>query len=508
MLRPWLPRLLAVLFVLIGVLRIASTWHAFSQVFDEPAHIASGMQWLSTHTYTYEAQHPPLARVVAALGPWLAGFRSTGNAEMFAEGNAILASHGPIANTLAQARAGILLFYILTCATVYLWGRWTMGEWAALIATGLVAVLPPILGQSGIATTDMGLAATLTLALYLWCRFLEAPSYARAAAVGLSVAAAVMTKFTAIPFFGASALVVWVRYAFSHERPPGRQTWPMWLTLTTDRAIAPQGHFNLPWDTVSGVIQHLLPGFRIPASELFWGFDVARIHNSLGHTSYLFGEIRQFGWWYFFPVVLAVKTPLPLLLLALYGIVLSLRSNWRTSAPALAALAIFAGCLTANVNLGVRHILPIYPLLALPASLAVVALWRWRKLAAIVPLLWLTWNTAQAHPSYFAWFNELAGSHPERILAESDLDWGQDLPALRDAMRAKGNPAVAIIYFGTGDPGLYGLKNYRWLPDGEIPKGWFAISLRELMFKPATYRWLDGLPSEPVGQSIRLYNVP
>src|SRR6266851_2174904 len=81
---------LAAALVLLGSIRIVSTYTVFSHTSDEPAHIACGMEWLDQHAYRYESQHPPLTRIMAALGPYLDGARSTDQKEMFAEGNAIL----------------------------------------------------------------------------------------------------------------------------------------------------------------------------------------------------------------------------------------------------------------------------------------------------------------------------------------------------------------------------------------------------------------------------------
>ena len=110
---PW--RALAVLIALTGAVAIATTYRTFSQTFDEPAHIASGMEWLDLGGYHYEAQHPPLARIAAAAGPYLIGARSTHNADQFREGNAILGADEHYRHTLAVARLGELPFFLALC---------------------------------------------------------------------------------------------------------------------------------------------------------------------------------------------------------------------------------------------------------------------------------------------------------------------------------------------------------------------------------------------------------
>ena len=136
----WRNRLyvLAIIFVGIALLRIIATYSVFSQTWDEPAHIASGMEWLERGTYTYERQHPPLARLAVALGPYLAGLRApspyrfdsqgrlvssaVGKTDrMWREGLSILHSRDQYVLNLALARLGIIPFFLLGAVVLWLW---------------------------------------------------------------------------------------------------------------------------------------------------------------------------------------------------------------------------------------------------------------------------------------------------------------------------------------------------------------------------------------------------
>src|ERR1700761_9094837 len=110
-----------ILLVLAAVIRIAGTYHILSQVDDEGYHIACGMEWLDKGTYTYELQHPPLTRVVAALGPYLLGGHSYGLDHPAKEGNAILNANGEYFRTLTAARVGNLIFLVIACVTLAWW---------------------------------------------------------------------------------------------------------------------------------------------------------------------------------------------------------------------------------------------------------------------------------------------------------------------------------------------------------------------------------------------------
>ena len=251
----------------------------------------------------------------------------------------------------------------------------------------------------------------------------------------------------------------------------------------------------------------------LPFPKLLLGIrDVVR-HNGLGHGSYLFGEYRTTGWWYFFPVVLAVKTPIGLLLLSIMG--LWGLTTWQQKATALFPLAILAVCLPSQIDLGVRHILSIYPLLAILGGAAVARLvymhgtfWR---VAAVGLVLFTVGDALRTHPDYIAYFNQFAGTRPERILAESDLDWGQDLDRLSSRLRELDAKEVNIKYFGSALLEKAGLPTY-WDLDARKPMhGWVAISVHYLYLEHArdgSFDWLKRYtPRERIGKSIDLFYI-
>src|SRR5205085_12510447 len=153
--------------------------------------------------------------------------------------------------------------------------------------------------------------------------------------------------------------------------------------------------------------------------------------------------IRNTGWSYFFPVALAVKTPIAWLLLLIYGAALCLARRARVVylLPLAFSLGILLPSMTSHVNIGLRHILPIYVGLSILAAVGLASLIeraqtaRWAGVAAVALVGWLTVTGAMRHPDYLAYFNEFAADHPERILVDSDLDWGQD--TIRLARRLK-----------------------------------------------------------------------
>src|SRR5205814_4458747 len=172
-------------------------------------------------------------------------------------------------------------------------------------------------------------------------------------------------------------------------------------------------------------------------------------------------EIRNTGWWYFFPVVLFYKVPLGWLGLTAIGIAVccTRRTQLRRTQlrrtqlvywlPVAFALGILIPAMTSHVNIGLRHILPIFSALAILAAIGLTRLLtiKWGVILAAALVLWVTFSGLGHHPDYLAYFNELAGDHPERIVLDSDLDWGQNTIRLARRLREVGATQVAFSEF-------------------------------------------------------------
>jgi hypothetical protein len=245
-------------------------------------------------------------------------------------------------------------------------------------------------------------------------------------------------------------------------------------------------------------------------------------HDASGHPSYLFGEYRRTGWWYFFPVVVGVKTPIVFLILAgcgIFAIVRGFRSSpWQQHLTVIFPIAIMFVCMSSKIDIGVRHILAIYPPLAVIGGHVMseffVLARRTSRAILVLQIMVVCWVVAEpwmARPDYLAYFNQFAGAHPERILAESDLDWGQDLYRLSRRLKELQVDHISIQYFGSTPLEKAGLPPYSML-SAEVPtsRGYVAISVRFLTLEYArngSFAWLKRrTPEEIVGKSIYLYN--
>ena len=510
--------------VLIACLRIVATYHVFDHTADEPGHVACGMEYLEKGVYTWEPQHPPLARVAVALGPYLLGLRCQNVPRKSfisktVEGAEILYSGHRYELALSAARAGVLPFFWLACLVVYLWGARYFNRAVAAAAVAFFSFLPPVLAHSGLATTDVALTAFLAAAFLAGRIWLERPSLANGALFGVCAGLMVLSKFSCLAFFPISVLLALAWYVWRVRPKPG-----LVLTAAIQRvptfALAVVTGCLLIWAGYRFSIGKVaMAGFPVPAPELWAGIQEVREHNALGHPCYLLGTVGDTGFWLFYWVALGVKTPLGFLALLGVGVAMAFRKRPRANELWL-PLAFSAGVLLvgmfSHINIGIRHVLPVYVGFSLVAAFAALDLLgapgegrRWLGAAALVLCLWFAASSVLAHPDYLAYFNETAGSEPEKILVESDLDWGQDQKRLGQRLRELGADSVfytpyiyADLEKGHGFPHVYLLNQKRPMP------GWNAAGFSGMKILHQA-PWADRFPpGERIGKSMMLWYFP
>ena len=551
------------LIVAVACVRVARTWAVFSATADEPQHIAAGIEWWGRADVVqhepWRTVNPPLARIAVGLGPYLAGTRSTPFLR-----DTLYTGPGYERNLLLS-RPGVLPFLALTIVLTWVFARRAYGEATAWIAAVIVSCTPAILGHAGLATTDVAFTATFLLALLALLRWIEQPTWGRALLGGLAIGLAAATKFSALvlpafalvatvarrslgprpgsarrmlghaPVMGLVAFaVVWAAYRFAVAAPAS-----LWQAGWLDDTL----HACLPSEGRRHAAEWLL-AHRLPAPAAFLAlFELCGQEAPGRSTSYLLGQLTQDGFPAFFLIALAVKTPLPVIALAAFGFFALVfnrgdaGARFRALAPVLAAAVFLAAVIRSRHNIGVRHVLPVMALLALPAAHGAVTAWRSTRrriagrIAAGAALVWIVALPFAIAPDYFPWFNALAGRHPENVLIDSDLDWGQDLFRLERELRAHHLDQVYVAYFGASDICRHALPHLTWVRPRQPVRGWIAISQtfrhgidgsyyrdgnpcdRSQMvgvFRPDTtqYDWLDAYqPVARVGASILLYDT-
>jgi hypothetical protein len=532
----FVPLLIALLSMVVATGLIIGTYSVFDQFYDEGAHLACGMEWLDHHTYIFEPLHPPLARVAAAFFPYLYGARGYGLLNFWVEGNSILEYSGGYRKILTLARLGILPFFWLTCFLVWRFMATVFSDWHAAIAVLFVAFCPVVLGHSGVAATDAPLMATFLLALLALRALLEDAKWTTAVVAGLAIGLASLTKFTALPFLACSGGTLVLYYWFSRKKFPVAWRAAVLALIVFAFTIWAGYRFShgpviaesrLSAEDLAKFIgeppwkRAVLLSPYVPANEFFRGFKDAWFQGRSGRrASYLLGQVYDGGRWYFFPTAILVKTQIPMLLFSLAGMaVVVFERNMGRGGKSVFLLAGFLGPLlvgmAGTMNIGLRHILPIYPFMAMLAAIGLVYLWQLRvgrSLAYVVRglvVLLLAWNIMsclRAAPDFIAYFNEAAAPHASSILVEDDLDWGQDLKRLNARLSSLHADSVWIAYFGAADLSNRLAPRFHMLNAGDRPTGWVAISEAKLLKYPGDYGWLMQYPYERVGKSIRLYH--
>lgn len=562
------PVVLTALLVLIAVVRIVSTYSQTAQAFDEPCHVAAAIELLDRHTYTLDPVHPPLSRIAIGLPLYLAGERypklspTPGHDITYNDiGDAILYDSGHYLRNLKLARLGVLPFFLLGTAIVFLWSRREYGDFAAAMSAALFTTLPNVLAFSSVAYTDIVAGSTQVAMLFAFVNWLDKPTKRSTLWLGFAAGLALASKATTVIFFPAAALaIVLAKWACTRnivgENAAPRQT-------VRQIAIASALAIVTVWATYGFAVQHVregmnlpptMPAFRyfpaplaragrwlvasdplIPAPALIKGVADSWVLNKEKPAAYLFGHIKDGGWWYFFLVGVAVKSPLPFLILASVGVA-SLKKfdasrRWRALAPALAALAVFLVTMPVKYNAGVRHVMVVFPLLAIVAGRGCSYLWQQQqrglriparvalgRLTMIALLGWQGVSTVRASSDFLAYFNEVAGSDPSKVMvAGCDLDCGQDMFRLSHEFQARHITHATLAIWTSADSTQMNLPQFD-VPQAYRPvTGWFAISLRALrfgnsfhtMYPPGAFDWLQAYqPVGRVGKTILLYYIP
>ncbi len=481
------------LIILVAAVRVALTYRLTAPGFDETCHVAAAIELVDHHTYTLDPVHPPLSRLAMGIPLYFAGARfpdlppnTPGMDDYNVVGNHILYDDGHYIKKLLVARAVMLPFLALLTFLVFLWTRREFGTMAGLVSAALFTTLPIVLAFSSLAYTDIPAATAQFAALFAICNWLEKPlSWRGTLLFSVVVSAAFLTKFTSILFlfFGGGGMLVcrWLITRKLHGTTSERTPWLkhlsaaaltmlvlVWLgygfsvgnireamQLSVNNMPSFQ-HFPGPLRSFARTV--VIKDPLVPAPALLHGLSSVWVLNKSGTQSYLFGKVKTGGWWYFFPAGLMFKSPLPFLLLCLIAVVplwqSARKSRWTHLAPAAAVLAILVSTMPVGYKVGVRHVLIVFPLLAMLAAFSVVYLWRlqgkarpWGRTLLFALLAWQGVSTVRAQQDFIAYFNEFAGNDPSKILLQGcDLDCGQDVYRLASNLRTRQVPPYILRY--------------------------------------------------------------
>jgi predicted membrane-bound dolichyl-phosphate-mannose-protein mannosyltransferase len=495
-----------------------------SQTWDEAIHILSGYQYVKRGDLRLNPEHPPFGKMLNAL-PLLAFNLNIPDDpqawkmnDQVALGTEFLYSNRFPADTiLLRARSMTILVTLLFGVALAAWTRRRFGAPAALAALFFFAFDPNIIAHSRYVTTDMVATVFIFLACVLWAEFLEETRTRYLILAGIALGLALVSKFSAAILLPIFLLLSLIRRWHAPAILSGRHLVRSFLIVIA-LAAAVILIVYAPDPFSRGRI-HFSDHRWVQGLKLVWG------HNRLGHESYLLGQISKKGWWYYFPVAFAVKTPVATL--AAFGLAICLallafrrrrlgRLSFRWFAITVPPLAFFATAMAGHIDLGLRHILPVYPFLFV--FIAGVLLKKANTIAVVAVACLLLVESIWIYPDYLAFFNFASGgpgSGP-RYLVDSNIDWGQDMKKLKCYMDAHHLTFFCTAYFGTADFTYYGIGQQH------LPTAWeteerrnadciAAASVTPLygLYVPGDpYRWLrERRPIAKIGYSIYLYDL-
>lgn len=498
MMIPQLPRrLIVTALLLVFTLQLVHVARVYSITWDESHHLYDGYTIWTKHDYRLNAEVPPLVKLVAALpllplhlyAPPNQG-RAQGT-EAFLDGKAFVFRNGGD-RVLFPARMACMLFALLLAWLIYAATRNMFGDTAALAALVLFTFDPNVLANGTLVTTDTGSACCMFGAVFAFYRYVQAPSAARLVVAGLVTGLAMVAKFTGIFLCPILLLLAVVEALIARSLPLLAKrlaacagillcAWVViWAFYGFRYAPAPRGEQLSP---VLGAYLQTLPSktnshelalvarHRLLPEPYIWGLANTK-KTEWEYTSYFFEHVYRHGPWQYFPAAFLIKSTLPLLILLLLAPYLLIRQeeNHRRALCFLLVpvLVYFAAVTASTFDIGARHLLPIYPFLyVVAAATAAYALGRkaaWAAIAGVL-LVWQICGTIRVSPAYMAFGNEAWGgpSQVHRYLSDANVDWGQQLKAVKLYLVRNHITECWFAYFPDGavEPADYGIPCHR-----------------------------------------------
>lgn len=556
----------ALLLALLGALLVVDHQRLDSATMDEPFHALAGCEYALSGTYWANLEHPPLAKLLAGASAGAAGarpprlpepfsFRTAEPPLRFLYGNAI-----PPEELLAAARRPFpLLFAALVVLAAFAAWR-AAGPVAGLGAALLLAFEPTLVAHAAFLHTDVGAALGFLATVVAAHGALRRPSWRRWACTGLLLGLSLATKFTAV-FLVPILLVLGLAWLLVHLRRTGSLSLePLGGLLLAGAvgavallAVYAVSMRHMPAPEAQRAARLFLAGRQAPESTVERVATLSRLFPPAGHyaaglagvaeqnrrgggVNVFRGEVSVDGFPAYFLVAFLVKSSLGFLAVLALAAALLLLRRVRPGYGAFVFLVppayVFLSSVASSYNIGVRHVLPAVPFLAVGAAVAVVRGLPRRAAAASLLACGLLQaaETVAVHPHEVSFFNAAAGgpANGHRWLNDSNLDWGQDLVRLARELERRGEAdGATVAYFGGGSPPHH-LPRARLFDAATTPVGpglWAVSSFLlaagpELMAfrgdaaRAEGYERLRrvladrGVPEGRVGYSILIYRLP
>jgi hypothetical protein len=477
---------------------------------DEIVHIPAGYYHLVAGDFQLNNEHPPLIKMWAALPllliqpnespPTAAEKQGTFNGLTWSYEHRFWQSNQTQFETiLFWTRAMMIVLTLALGVLIFFYARSLFGSRAGVIAVALFTLEPTVLAHGRIVHTDLPAAFAFLFFFFVLRIYLQARTTRNALLLGLASGLALLTKFSLIVLLPVLACLALLGFGFAPRFKETRKRVLLHAAIVVclvwvivNAAYRFQGPPIVPGDVQwvearsPGTFGEWMTFFQIgsrivPTYYLFGQYNVM-LHNRDGHAASLLGQYGTQGWWYYFPVAFALKTSLPFLIIALAALAWMLwrlfRKRDRRILWLLIPMAIYAALsMSSHINIGIRHFLPVYPLLFIAAGALLdrlLSLRYPRHLAMAVVVLafgWMSVEVLRTYPNYLPYMNQLASAHPRWwYLSDSNVEWGEDGRALAEYLRARGETEVTgALSGGWGTLAQYGITYHEIFPKPGIP---------------------------------------
>lgn len=521
---------------------------------DEVSHIGAGVSYLQKLDLRMNPEHPPLPKVLAAIPLVIRGVRADYNhiSWTFSEkffpaylgqwvfGEWLLEKWNNPATVLKWARLPMLLLTLLLGVVIYVFARKLAGPWGGLLCLSLFVSTPAFLAFGPLVHTDIAVALFCLLALWTFAGVWREPSRKSVLLFALSLAGALLSKFTAgILFFAFLAFALSLRLRAVPGQPESKgeaRLWrrPRWRAtlrgILYAAAIVYLFYLVFSWHQPTNALYKLGTGpivlfFRrallppvIYLRGVFW------VLISGARPTFILGRTYSRGVWFYFPVVFALKSSLSFLLLLLVSLLIALGRKWRGGGPAIpeqvathwrvlwVSLLVFTFfCMVSPLDISIRHfsvplVLLIVLLAPVPRMLGELrpSAPTWVQLgsaAATVLTVSCLVTAVRAYPYYFPFVNSLSMGRPAyTLMNDSNVDWNQSLPEVKRFADQHGLRAIALDEYGFSDPTTFVPQAHFWncqKPAPEDAGQWVVISAG-MILDGHNCGWLMQYPNEPL----------
>jgi len=493
---------------------------------DEFHHFPSGIYNIRTFDWRMNNESPPLIKCFPALSTIITNpkidlnsFEKSPNS--WRMGYSFMYLNKERYHSIFEyGRCMIILLGCLLGWLIYIWAKELYGYQGALFALTLYVFNPNILAHASLITIDIGASGAIFLSIYCFWKYLNNRNRNFIILAGVALGLAQLAKFTALLLY-PTFLIIIILAAFQNssiskkedispkKSKPISYLWDFCLIVVISIVIINSGYLFI--DSFKPISEyHFTSNIMKNISSLLWnkfliplpydylkGVDTQVTISAGGipfYVSYLMGEHSLTGWWYYYPIAFFVKNPEPFLIIFLLTVVAWI-ANKKGKPNKIMTLCVWLPVIAyfiyfsffTHIPIGIRYILPAFPLLFLACGYLFneyIMAHKIMKMILSILIASYIFIAAAAYPQYLSYFNLTSGGSQNgyRWLIDSNLDWGQSLPALKKYMKNNNIDKIKLGYFGRVDPSLYGIKYS--LAEKELSEGLHAISINYLAGKP------------------------